>query len=184
MASPQELSDFLKSAELKAFKRTVWQVRADDAALDIVQDSMMKLAEHYGHKPVAELPLIFARILANATMDWFRQRQRDQAVFVDTPPRQADDEAIEWHELVANTDDQHDMADPMLRQVRAQTAQAIEAEVEKLSPRQREAFLLRYWEDLSVAETATAMGVTEGSVKVHCFRAVQTLAQALSALRP
>ena len=69
MATEQELSDFLKSVEKRSFKRTVYHVRDDDAALDIVQDSMMKLAEHYGDKPAAELPLLFQRILSNTTLD-------------------------------------------------------------------------------------------------------------------
>ena len=48
MASAKELSDFLKGVEAKSFKRTVFSTRDEEAALDIVQDSMMKLAEKYG----------------------------------------------------------------------------------------------------------------------------------------
>ena len=81
MATEQELSDFLKSVEKRAFKRTVYHVRDEDAALDIVQDSMMKLAEHYGDKPPAELPLLFQRILSNSTLDWFRRQKTRNALF-------------------------------------------------------------------------------------------------------
>ena len=56
MASEQELSAFLISVEKRAFKQAVFAVRDDDAALDIVQDAMIKLAEKYGDKPEAELP--------------------------------------------------------------------------------------------------------------------------------
>ena len=81
LASDKELSDFLKSAEKRAFKRTAYAVRDEDAALDIVQDSMIRLAEKYADRPMAELPLIFSRILSNATMDWFRrQKVRNAAV--------------------------------------------------------------------------------------------------------
>ena len=69
LASEQELSDFLKSVDKRAFKRTVYHVRDEEAALDIVQDSMIKLAEHYGDKPVNELPMLFQRILSNSTLD-------------------------------------------------------------------------------------------------------------------
>jgi hypothetical protein len=48
LATERELSDFLRSVEKRAFKRSVYHVRDEEAALDIVQDSMMKLAEHYG----------------------------------------------------------------------------------------------------------------------------------------
>ena len=52
LATEQELSDFLKGVEKRAFKRALYHVRDEEAALDIVQDSMMKLSEHYGDKPV------------------------------------------------------------------------------------------------------------------------------------
>jgi RNA polymerase sigma factor (sigma-70 family) len=57
----------------------------------------------------------------------------------------------------------------------------IEKEIERLPPRQREAFLMRYWEEMDIAETAAAMGCSEGSVKTHCSRATHTLAAALKA---
>ena len=75
MATDKELSDFLKSVEKRAFKRVAYAVRDDDAALDIVQDSMIRLAEKYVDRPPAELPLLFQRILSNATMDWFRRQK-------------------------------------------------------------------------------------------------------------
>ncbi len=57
----------------------------------------------------------------------------------------------------------------------------IDQEIQRLPARQREAFVLRYWEELDVAETAAAMGCSEGSVKTHCSRATHALAQALKA---
>ena len=81
MATDKELSDFLKSVEKRAWKRAVYAVRDDDAALDIVQDTMIRLSEKYADRPAAELPLLFQRILSNATMDWFRrQKVRNQVV--------------------------------------------------------------------------------------------------------
>ena len=75
MASAQELSDFLSSVEQRAFKQAVYAVRDDDSALDIVQDAMIKLAEKYGDRPAAELPLVFTRILQNRIHDWFRRQK-------------------------------------------------------------------------------------------------------------
>ena len=80
LATDKELSDFLKSVEKRAFKRTAYTVRDDDAALDIVQDAMIRLAEKYADRPAAELPLVFQRILSNATMDWFRRQKVRNAV--------------------------------------------------------------------------------------------------------
>jgi len=75
MASAQELSDFLSSIEQRAFKQAVYAVRDDDAALDIVQDAMIKLAEKYSDRPAGELPLVFTRILQNRIHDWFRRQK-------------------------------------------------------------------------------------------------------------
>ena len=81
LATEIELSEFLKSVEQRAFKRSVYHVQNDESALDIVQESMMKLCEHYGHKPVEELPMLFQRILSNCTLDWFRRQKTHRALF-------------------------------------------------------------------------------------------------------
>ena len=64
---------------------------------------------------------------------------------------------------------------------REQILLLIEAQIAELPARQREAFLMRYWEEFDVAETAEVMGCSEGSVKTHCSRAVHALAKALRA---
>lgn len=183
MASAEELSDFLKSVEKRAFKRAVYAVRDGEAALDIVQDSMIRLSEKYADRPAAELPLVFQRILSNATMDWFRRQKVRNAVlrnFSDFEPagEDADFDLLETLEAAAGMPSSDSAADTVSR---AQILQVIEAEVARLPGRQREAFLLRYWEEFDVAETAEAMGCSEGSVKTHCSRAVHALALALKA---
>ena len=183
MATQQELSDFLKSVEKRAFKRSVYHVRNVESALDIVQDSMMKLAEHYGHKPVTELPLLFQRILSNCTLDWFRRQKSRNALFSNMGDFEVTGEDGEFDLLetlnVPSQSDQTESAESATQ--RSQTLREIETEIEKLPARQREAFLMRYWEELNVAETATAMGCSEGSVKTHCSRAVLALSKALRA---
>jgi RNA polymerase sigma-70 factor, ECF subfamily len=160
----------------------VYAVHDDEAALDIVQDSMIRLAEKYADRPAAELPLLFARILSNATMDWFRRRKVRVAVlqnFSDLEPAGSspDFDLLDTLEAVESAWGARGPADNLSRQ---QTLEAIDAAVVELAPRQREAFLLRYWEELDVAETATVMGCSVGSVKTHCARAVKTLATALT----
>jgi len=61
----------------------------------------------------------------------------------------------------------------------SQLIDIIEKSIETLPARQREAFLLRYWEEMDVTETAGVMGCSEGSVKTHCSRAVHALAAIL-----
>jgi RNA polymerase sigma-70 factor, ECF subfamily len=180
LATDKELSDFLKGVEKRAFKRTAYTVRNDDAALDIVQDSMIRLSEKYADRPPEELPLVFQRILSNATMDWFRRQKVRNAVLVNLSDFEgADDDGGDFDLLELLDLDSvatESAADSVGRQ---QILELIDGEVGKLPGRQREAFLLRYWEELDVAETAAAMGCSQGSVKTHCSRAVHALAKAL-----
>ncbi|WP_133702174.1 RNA polymerase sigma factor [Roseateles toxinivorans] len=183
MATDKELSDFLKSVEKRAFKRTAYLVRDEDAALDIVQDSMIRLAEKYLDRPPAELPLLFQRILSNASMDWFRRQKVRNAVMQNMSAFEGADGEGDF-DLLESLESQDGMLgaeSPADEVSRAQTLLAIEGEVAQLPTRQREAFLLRYWEELDVAETADVMGCSEGSVKTHCSRAVHALAKALRA---
>ena len=75
MATDKELTDFLENVERRAFKQAVYAVRKDESALDIVQDAMIKLAEKYGDKPAAELPMLFQRILQTTILDYFRREK-------------------------------------------------------------------------------------------------------------
>jgi RNA polymerase sigma-70 factor (ECF subfamily) len=157
-------------------------VRNDDAALDIVQDAMIRLAEKYVDRPPAELPLIFQRILSNATMDWFRRQKVRNALFVNLGDFEGADEDggdFDLLELLDTSDGRTSTENAADSVGRMQTLRLIDAHVALLPTRQREAFLLRYWEELDVAETATVMGCSEGSVKTHCSRAVHALAKAL-----
>lgn len=183
LATDKELSDFLKSVEKRAFKRALYAVRDEDAALDIVQDTMIRLSEKYADRPAAELPLLFQRILSNATMDWFRRRKVRNAVVrnfsdFEGPAGDGDFDILETLEALGGSLASESAADSVSRE---QILLVIEEEVTQLPGRQREAFLLRYWEELDVAETAAAMGCSEGSVKTHCSRAVHALAKALKA---
>jgi RNA polymerase sigma-70 factor, ECF subfamily len=181
LASDKELSDFLKSVEKRAFKRTLYAVRDEDAALDIVQDTMIRLSQHYVDRPAAELPLLFQRIMSNATMDWFRRQKVRNAVLVnmsefESASDDGDFDLLETLQALDGSTGAESAADEVSR---AQTLRLIEAAVADLPGRQREAFLLRYWEEFDVAETAAVMGCSEGSVKTHCSRAVHALAKAL-----
>jgi len=182
LASDLELSDFLKNAEKKAFKRAYYHVRDEEAALDIVQDSMIKLCTNYADKPLTEIPLLFQRILSNTVLDWFRRRKTRSALFLNRDDFEIDEnpgyfESIDI--LKGDTDlPSHQSAEIWVS--RMQTVAQIEKAVMNLPARQREAFLLRYWEELDVSETAAVMGCSEGSVKTHCSRAILALSKTLS----
>ncbi len=178
MATTKELSDFLETVERRAFKQTAYAVRDDHAALDIVQDAMMKLAEKYGDKPAEELPMLFQRILQNTMRDFWR-RQKVRNIWTTLLSSFGGGEDGEERDPLETIDVEDDSDEPSSQLERSQTIKLIESALEKLPARQREAFVLRYWEEMDVAETAKAMGCSDGSVKTHCSRAVHALAAEL-----
>lgn len=178
MATTKELSDFLEAVERRAFKQTAYAVRDDHAALDIVQDSMMKLAEKYGDKPAAELPMLFQRILQNTMRDFWR-RQKVRNLWTTLLSSFGSNEDGEDRDPLDTIDVEDGSDEPSAQLERSQTIKLIESALEKLPARQREAFVLRYWEEMDVAETAEIMGCSDGSVKTHCSRAVHALAAEL-----
>src|SRR5258706_5439277 len=148
LATQKELSDFLASVERRAFKQSVFAVHDDEAAHDIVQDAMMKLAEKYSTRPPGELPLLFQRILQNAIRDHFR-RQKVRSTWTtllsnlgmggddgDSDPLETLDVDVQSN-VPASPSDQLEQSPVMA---------ACEETVKALPQRQREAFMLRYWE--------------------------------------
>ncbi|MFB0936906.1 MAG: RNA polymerase sigma factor [Propionivibrio sp.] len=182
LASQRELSDFLAASERRAFKQAMFAVRNEETALDIVQDSMMKLAEKYGDRPAEELPMLFQRIIQNTIRDHYR-RSKVRSLWTTllssfTSGEDEDHDPLETLEVDSGS---YTPNTPEGQLQQTQVIDIIEKEIKLLPPRQREAFLMRYWEDMDVAETASAMGCSEGSVKTHCSRATHTLATALKA---
>ena len=158
----------------------MFAVRQEETALDIVQDAMMKLAEKYGDRPANEFPMLFQRILQNTIRDFYRrQRVRSLWTTLLSSLGMGDDEESDPLDTMVTEPGLE--ANPDRQLERSQTIEIIEKEIKNLPARQREAFLLRYWEDLDIAETAAVMGCSEGSVKTHCSRATHTLAAALKA---
>jgi RNA polymerase sigma-70 factor (ECF subfamily) len=181
LATRKELADFLALVERRAFKQCVFSVQDDEAALDIVQEAMLKLSEKYSARPAGELPLIFQRILQNAIRDHYRRtkvRSSWTTLWSSLGLAGEDDDAdpLETFETV---DSGSIPASPADRLEQSQVMAIIEEAVQTLPDRQRQAFLLRYWEDFDVSETAKAMGCSEGSVKTHCSRATHALANLL-----
>ena len=184
LASHQEISALLADVERRAFKQAMFAVRDEDAALDIVQDAMLKLTESYAAKPIGELPMLFQRILQNTIHDHFRrQKVRSTWTTLLSALGHKDDKDDDYDplETLQSRTDSNIAADPAANAEQSQIVRAVEQALSRLPARQREAFLLRYWEELDVAETAAAMGCSEGSVKTHCSRAVHALAEMLKA---
>ncbi len=152
-------------------------------ALDIVQDAMIKLAEKYGSNPAEELPLLFQRILQNTIRDYYRRQKVRSAwtTLISALSPQHEESESDPLDSLQDKDNPSQPPSPEAHLERTQILAAIEEVLMRLPARQREAFLLRYWEDMDTAETAAAMGCSEGSVKTHCSRATHALAAALKA---
>jgi RNA polymerase sigma-70 factor (ECF subfamily) len=184
LATVPQLSSFLAGIERRAFKQAMYAVRNEDAALDIVQDAMLKLTEKYADRPAEELPLVFQRILQNTIHDHFRRskvRSTWTVLLSALGAKEDKDDDYDALETIAAKSDSSQTANPAEQLEQRQIIALIEEALSALPARQREAFLLRYWEEFDVAETAEAMGCSEGSVKTHCSRAVHALARALEA---
>jgi RNA polymerase sigma-70 factor (ECF subfamily) len=183
LASHAELSRFLAESERRAYKQAIFAVRDAHVALDIVQDAMTKLVEKYSGKPAEELPLLFQRILQNTIRDYYRRQKVRSAwttLMSSLIPRHEESETDPLETLQDN-DNRSQPSPPDEQLEQTQLIVLIEETLMQLPARQREAFLLRYWENMDTAETAAIMGCSEGSVKTHCSRATHALAAALKA---
>ena len=168
------LERFLAGIEKRAYRIARISLRDHDEALDVVQDAMISLARNYAGHPEGQWRPLFYRILQNRITDYQRRRRVRQGVIAWWPGVAEDDATMN---LVESAPDPSGTPDQQLEgeELLARIEQALAG----MSGRQREAFLLRNFEGLDVAQTAIAMGCSEGSVKTHYFRAVQALQELL-----
>ncbi len=183
LASHNELSRFLAESERRAYKQALFAVHDEHMALDIVQDAMIKLTESYGDHPPEEFPMLFQRILQNTIRDYYRRQKVRSAwtTLMSSLIPQHDETEHDPLDVLQDKDNPSQPLAPDAHLEQSQVIALIEETLKSLPARQREAFLLRYWENLDTAETAAIMGCTEGSVKTHCSRATHALAAALKA---
>jgi len=171
----RQLNEFLAEVERRALRIAEIAIRDRDEALDLVQDAMIKLARKYAGRPAEEWTPLFYRILQNGIRDWHRrQKVRNRVMVWFGRGKSADDD----YDVVANAPDLASRSpDEVLES--GEAMQRLEESMRALPDRQREAFMLRTFEGLDVAGTASAMGCSVGSVKTHYSRAVHTLREKL-----
>jgi RNA polymerase sigma-70 factor (ECF subfamily) len=172
--SERALERFLAGIERRAFRIAKLALRDHAEAEDAVQDAMIRLVRNYAGHPAEQWRPLFYRILQNRITDSQRRQKVRRAVMAWWPGGEAEGEAPDPVETAVDPDGGPDAAlegEELLAR--------IEAALARLSGRQREAFLLRNFEGMDVAQTAVAMGCSEGSVKTHYFRALQALQEVL-----
>lgn len=169
-AIPQTLDAFLRSVGRRAQAMAEISTRDRDAALDIVQDSMLALATRYAQKSPAEWTPLFYTILNSRIMDWHRSRTRRGRWMTWLKPSDDEPDADPFADIPESQS-----SDPALLLERARDMEAVSEALSSLPLRQQQAFMLRIWEGLDTAATAAAMGCGEGSVKTHLSRAMHSL---------
>ncbi|GJL77370.1 MAG: RNA polymerase sigma factor [Nitrospinaceae bacterium] len=180
--SGRDLEAFLASIERRAFRMAQISTGNSEDALDIVQDTMFIWVRKYSQKPEEEWRPLFFRILQNKIRDWHRRnmiRKRWRIWF--QPGEESEGEGFD--NPLENFADS-DKSSPENKIILGHSLKALESSLRRLPQRQQQAFLLRVWEEMSVRETAAAMGCSEGSVKTHYSRAVKTLRNLLEEHRP
>lgn len=174
LESERALERFLAGIERRAFRIAKLALRDHAEAEDAVQDAMIRLVRNYAGRPQEQWRPLFYRILQNRITDSQRQQKVRRAVMAWWPGGGTEDEAPDPLESAVDPDGGPDAAlegEELLAR--------IEGALAGLSGRQREAFLFRNFEGMDVAQTAIAMGCSEGSVKTHYFRALQALQEVL-----
>ncbi|NOY66890.1 MAG: RNA polymerase sigma factor [Gammaproteobacteria bacterium] len=171
------LDQFLSQVERRAFKIAKLAVGNHDEALDIVQDSMIGLVQKYANRPADEWTPLFYHILQSRIRDWYR-KNKVRTTWMSWLGFRKNGEEEELENALEALPDPHGR-DPSQVAANEHSMEDLEVAIQTLPLRQQQAFLLRTWEGLSVADTATAMKCSQGSVKTHYSRAVHTLREAL-----
>jgi len=168
------LDGFLASVQGRAFAMARAAIGNADDAMDVLQDSMLQLVKSYADRDVDEWRKLFYRILNNKINDLFRRRQlqRRFGALLGSGSQSADEQ-----DAAGDPFDRIPAAegDPAVHLQRERTIVGLHQQIGRLPRRQREAFILRCWEGFSTSETAQTMGCSEGSVKTHYSRALNTL---------
>lgn len=169
------MDQFLAAHERRAYRMAYVATGNHDDAMDIVQDAMFKLVKRYARHAELEWPALFTRIVQNTLTDWHR-RSRVRRRWRQWLGRQ---EAGDCQEDPLEQIAQAGVHQPDVQAEHSRAMQQLEAALHNLPLRQQQVFLLRQWEGLDVAQTARAMGISEGSVKTHYSRAIHSLRQQL-----
>ena len=169
---PATLEAFLAGIDGRAFRFAEIALRHREDALDVVQDAMMRMLG-YRQRPATEWSPLFWSILRNRIID-AQRRNLFRLRWLRPGSSNEEGEPLDWAD---------DSPDPSRSNDSFEAWTRISAALRTLPARQREAFTLRVLEQLDVADTARAMGCSEGSVKTHLFRAREALQKQLEDFR-
>ncbi|MFJ8431598.1 SigE family RNA polymerase sigma factor [Kitasatospora sp. NPDC094019] len=134
--------------------RMAWLLTGDPyLAEDLLQTALAKVWPRWEQVAIDRPEAYVRRVLVNSHVSWWRRRWQGELPHdrLPEPPTVADP----FEEVV--------------------TSQVVAAAVRALPARQRAVVVLRFFEDLSVEDTAEALGCSTGTVKSQTHRALQSL---------
>jgi RNA polymerase sigma-70 factor (ECF subfamily) len=144
-------------------------------ALDVTQDALVKAYQKIGTwAPTGNFLSWLLRLTTNQAIDHLRRRNRRK--------QEPLDEAFIGQTEGAAVEPSMDSTESVVRGREIDTR--VRGALVKLSKMQRTVFVLRHFEEFSLAEIAEELGCTVGSVKVHLFRALKKLRCELGDLAP
>jgi RNA polymerase sigma-70 factor (ECF subfamily) len=164
------MNEFLATVERRAFRMARFASGNTDDALDLLQNAMLDFVRRYASRPAKEWSPLFYRVLQSRIIDWHRRNSVRKRFF-------------SWLGRGKGKEEEKDIQDapdpsgsnPFDDVKRKEKWTMLQKAIQKLPLRQQQAFLLRAWEEMDVAQAASAMGCSEGSIKTHYSRAVHTL---------
>jgi RNA polymerase sigma-70 factor (ECF subfamily) len=164
---------------VKRFQRKIYRVayaivRDESEADAVTQDTFVQAFTHLGRfEGRAELETWLTRIAINRSRDSLRRR-RFVSLFV---VREGDEEGETMLEPV------DDRPDPERQLMSSQLRASIQRAEKQLSAQQKVIFRLRHYEDLSLEDIATHLGLRAGTVRAHLFRAIHKIRKELAEWR-
>ena len=153
------------------FRMMYYRTRSRMDAEDLTQDVFLRAYKQIGR---IESPALFRswlyRIAVNRVKDFYRrQRIKSLVGWVSM-----DEEGFRESEEMVVAPDAEERLD------RRDFWNRVEGLLERLSKKEREAFLLRFFDQLSIQEMTTAMGKNESTVKTHLYRALNKIKAAMA----
>ena len=171
---PQALAALFEAYADRIYRLALSLLRDPSAAEDIVQETFVSAMTHLDRfEGRSSLGTWLYRVGYNASLDWLRRR-RDEPLPADEPGDESDAvplprSLVEW------------TLTPESRQAEGEMAAELDRAIGTLPESLRVVFVLRDVDELSTQETAEALGLTEGAVKVRLHRARLALREKLSA---
>ena len=173
----EDLFEYFVRQYQRKITRVAYRFLRDEGEADCAaQESFLRAYQNLGDfREGAAFETWLTRICINWCKD--RLKRRRLVVYFHQAPPKEDDDALSPADAAA-----HPAPSPERRAAGREIRERLRGALDALSPRQREIFVMKHFEELSIPEIADSMGLDVGTVKSHLFRASQKIRERLAAL--